>query len=274
MEWPKLKNIIILILLLANLFLLVMVGVQERGSAQYQEQAIADAISVLERGGIRIDPADVPKKMKLTAMTAERDRQSEADLASALIGVCDCVDLGGGRYSYEGAFGQAEFRGNGNFNVTFYDGAQRAEASGEESAHAVALMEEVGFSGNIVSQEKTGETVVLVLRQTWQGLAVHSCQITLTYENGCLLSIAGQRLMGAPQSGGEKSDPITVPTALLRVLNGINDLGDICSEITAMEPGYLLTTSGDATRLIPIWYVTTDTGAYRLNALTGALERA
>jgi hypothetical protein len=41
-----------------------------------------------------------------------------------------------------------------------------------------------------------------------------------------------------------------------------------------MTPGYRLTTTTESTRLVPVWYVTTDTGAYSLNALTGALERA
>ncbi len=80
--------------------------------------------------------------------------------------------------------------------------------------------------------------------------------------------------MGTPQASGDKSELISVPTALLRVLNGINDLGDLCNEITAMTPGYLLVSSADATRLIPMWCVTTDTGVYSLNALTGVLERA
>ena len=148
------------------------------------------------------------------------------------------------------------------------------EESGGEEAHALTTLEQVGLTGVLVSREENGGQVTLTLRQTWQGLPVYSCQITLEYADGFLKSIAGQRLMGTPQPSGGKSELISVPTALLRVLNGINDLGDICNEITAMTPGYLLVPSADATRLIPMWYVTTDTGVYSLNALTGVLERA
>ena len=136
------------------------------------------------------------------------------------------------------------------------------------------MMKKAGLTGEVVSRKENGGAITLTLRQTWQGLPVYFCQIALEYENGCLQSIAGQRLMGTPQPVSEKRELISVPTALLRVLNGINDLGDICNEITAMTPGYLLTVSADATRLIPMWYVTTDTGTYSLNALTGVLERA
>lgn len=274
MEWPKLKNIIILILLLANLFLLVMVVTQERDSARYREQTIADAVSVLERNGIRLDRDRVPGELELTPLTVERDRAAEAALAAAWLGECKSSDLGSGRYAYQSARGWAEFRSNGSFSVAFYDETNTVGGSGGEEAHALAVLEEVGLTGEVVSRKEAGGAVTVTLRQTWQDLPVYSCQINLEYEDGCLRSISGQRLMGTPQSASDKSELISVPTALLRVLNGINDLGDICNEITAMTPGYLLTSSADGTRLIPMWYVTTDTGAYSLNALTGALERA
>ena len=274
MEWPKLKNIIILILLLVNVFLLIMVGTQERDTAQYREQTITDTVSVLERNGIHLDRAHVPEELELTPMTVERDQESEAALAAALLGECSSSDLGSGRYAYQGAQGWAEFRSNGSFNITFQDGVRKVEESGGEEAHALTTLEQVGLTGVLVSREENGGQVTLTLRQTWQGLPVYSCQITLEYADGFLKSIAGQRLMGTPQPSGGKSELISVPTALLRVLNGINDLGDICNEITAMTPGYLLVPSADATRLIPMWYVTTDTGVYSLNALTGVLERA
>lgn len=274
MEWPKLKNIVILILLLANLFLLIMVGVQEHGSVQYQEQALTNAASVLENNGIRMDRANIPSELELTPLTVVRDLESEAALATALLGTCDTSDLGGGRYAYEGPLGWVEFRSNGNFSVTFHDDVLKVKTDGGEEDHALNLMKEVGLTAVLASREENGSRVSLTLCQTWQGMPIYSCQIVMKYEDGCLQSVAGQRLMGTPQSGSDKSELISVPTALLRILNGINDLGDICNEITAMEPGYLLTISADAIRMIPMWYVTTDTGAYSLNALTGVLERA
>lgn len=273
MEWSKLKNIIILILLAANLFLLVMVGVQERGSAQYRERAVADMVSVLERNGIRLDRANIPEKLDLPSMTVEREQESEAVLAAALLGECSSSDLGSGRYVYQSALGWAEFRSNGNFSFNFFDGAQRVEVGQEEEIHALAVLEKIGFDGVLISREEDGGQVFLTLCQTWQKLSVLSCQVTLEYEDGSLKSISGQRLMGTPQPSVEKNELISVPTALLRFLNGITDLGDICSEITATTPGYRLTVSGDTTWLIPVWYVITDTGAYSLNAVTGVLER-
>lgn len=273
MEWPKLKNIILIILLLVNLFLLAILGTQERNSARYQEQALADAVAVLERNGIQLDAEQLPKELGLTAMTVEREQASEGELAAALLGECRVTYLGSGRYSYENASGTAEFRSGGNFSFSFTAPVQTTGAAGEEH-HAKAVLEKIGFSPALASRREENGQVILTWYQTWKGLSVFSCQATLVYENGCLQSIVGRRLMGTPQSDPGEGESITLPTALLRILNGVTDLGDICSRITAMTPGYVLNTASEESRLIPVWYVNTDVGTYSLNALTGVLERA
>lgn len=274
MEWAKLKNIMILILLLANLFLLGIVIVQERDAALYQEQALNHALGVLEKNGIHVERDRLPEEMNLSVLTVSRDLESEKALAEALLGPCAASDLGGGRYAYESELGTAEFRSNGNFSVSFSNGLMPIRRIGGEEALASALLKEAGLAAVLNTRVEDGERVVLTYHQTWQNASIGSCEIAMEYRNGSLRSMSGLRLMGTPQSANDKSVMISLSTALVRILNGVNDLGDICNEITAMEPGYLLTSSTEGTRLVPVWYVTTDTGAYNLNALTGALERA
>ncbi len=274
MEWPKLKNIIILILLLANLFLLAMVGIQKQDSARYQEQALHNAASVLERNGITVEKDAVSGEAAQMILAVARDRESEEKLASALLGACTVSDLGGGRYSYEGILGAAEFRNNGNFSVTFPEGVQKLEQSQNQQQHILDLLKQVGISCIPTDYQMQGDESIYTLVQTWEGMPVYSCQITAVYRDSALKTISGQRLMGTPRSANDKSEVISVPTAMLRVLNGINDLNDICTQIVAMDPGYLLSTSEEEIRMIPIWYVQTDTGTYNLNGLTGVLERA
>ena len=52
MEWGRLKNIIILILLLVNGFLLVLVGAHRRETREYEQTALEKTIRVLEGRGI------------------------------------------------------------------------------------------------------------------------------------------------------------------------------------------------------------------------------
>lgn len=275
MEWSKLKNIIILILLTANLFLLAMAGVQQRDSVQYQEQAVADAVAVLERNGIAVAPEVIPDQMSLRPMTVQRDRGLEDNLAQALLGDCTHSDLGGGRYSYESSVGSAEFRSNGNFSIAFPNGLSLADDVGDETAHALSIAAKIGLSGTVAEQvgSDDGGTNV-ILYQTWQEIPVYSCRLTLQYREDRLYSVSGQRLMGEPQSANSEEELISIPTVLMRSLNGINDLGDICSEILSLTPGYQMSNPAEGTRMEPVWYIRTDTGAYQLNAITGVLARA
>ncbi len=275
MEWPKLKNVMILILLAANLFLLAMTGLQERDVAQYQEQAVADALTVLARNGITVEPQVVPGQMELHSLTVQRERGLEDHVARTLLGDCICSDLGGGRYSYASPMGSAEFRSNGNFSVVFPKGLPLAAGAGDEASHALLMAEQLGFSGTVAGVERSDDGAVYVtLYQNWQSIPVYSCRLTLQYQGGALCAISGQRLMGQPQPTGAEEELLSVPTVLMRTLNGINDLGDICSEITQLTPGYQMSNPAEGTRMEPVWYIVTDTGAYQMNAITGVLTRA
>lgn len=86
MEWSKIKNIIILILVGLNVFLLALVAVRESKSARYQEEARAGVLSALERSGIQFLPEKVPADMELTPLTVTRSREREQSMAQALLG--------------------------------------------------------------------------------------------------------------------------------------------------------------------------------------------
>ena len=57
-------------------------------------------------------------------------------------------------------------------------------------------------------------------------------------------------------------------------INGVSALGDVCSRIDAVEEGYVAAVSlSGPTALTPVWRITTDTGAYQLDTVTGAVTR-
>ena len=87
MEWSKLKNIILLLLVSVNAFLLILVGVQESRAARYEEDTRQAAVRVLEQSGITFGPERVPQEAGLSPLTVTRDRESEAIVAQTLLGV-------------------------------------------------------------------------------------------------------------------------------------------------------------------------------------------
>ena len=84
---------------------------------------------------------------------------------------------------------------------------------------------------------------------------------------------AGRRLVGEPAEDPGRST-ITVATALIQFLNGVDGLGDVCSRVDTITRGYVSSTalSGPMT-LTPVWNIVTDTGAYQMDMVTGVLSR-
>ena len=63
-------------------------------------------------------------------------------------------------------------------------------------------------------------------------------------------------------------------TALIGCLNGVSALGDVCNRIDMIEPGYVAAASlSGPIVLTPVWRITTDTGAYQLDTVTGGVTR-
>lgn len=273
MEWSKIKNIILLILLTVNLFLLVLVVFRAERSARYLESARENAVGLLEKNGIAVNVEDLPEDTSLAPLSMERDQQQEEDIAAALLG--DVQGNGkSGVVRYTGEKGTARFSRSGEFTVTLHPDAYPL---GEQTVreHAVSVLALLDFQAEVLTvEEEDGQTVVTA-RQLWQGTPVFPCTVTLVYGEDALLSIreGSCRLTGTPATSGT-AEQMSVVTALLHFLKGLGGLGDVCTSLTGITPGYTFSSGfSDPVVLRPVWYITTDTGAYYLDAETGALER-
>ncbi len=272
MEWSKIKNIIILMLLTVNLFLLVLTANQELKAKQYQEETRNGAVEVLRQQGVGVDLLKLPEESGLVPLTAERDRESESRMAEALLGVVVRTD-DGGRVTYAGNRGEMWFRSNGKFAASFTEPVWPV-GERSESEHAVEVLTGIGFPCVVVGTETVdGETIVTV-RQTWEGTPVFTCQATLRYQNGALVSVEGQRVTGTPAQSAKRGETLDVATVLIRFLSGMRDGGHVFSRIEGLNPGYKSNTSpGGATELEPVWEVVTDGGIFFVDGNTGALSQ-
>ena len=269
MPWTKLKNIILLILVLTNLFLLVLVGGQEIQNRRTREQTRANAILFLQERGIQVDETLIPQEVGLVPQVAQRDLEGEAQAAQALLqGTCQMESRGGEVYRYFNENGRIQFHNDGTFSAQLEPGAFPAEEDRVEQG--IALLERIGFQGTLVQEGQDG----LIFCQSWEGVPLFNLQVTLEYQDGEVSALsAGRRLVGQPVEDTTRQT-ITVATALIDFLNGVSALGDVCNRIDAIEEGYVgsASLSGPMT-LTPVWRVTTDTGFYQLDMVTGGVSR-
>lgn len=276
MEWSKVKNIIILILLLVNGFLLILVGGQQRRVRLYERSALTRAAAVLEQNGITVsqDALERAAAGSLPVLSSSRDLDAEAALAEALLGGdAVCTDQSAGLYVYSSGKGAAIFRSDGDVQISLSD---CPVTDGDCAGHAARLLESLGLEGELLGQQTSdaGATAV-TFRQLLNGVPLYSCQLEFEYSAERLLSVSGTLLVVTALPSGDGGASLDPPTALIRFLDSILTLGDVCSAITDLRPGYRFTqSSGGAIRLTPMWLVSTNIADYYLDGLTGELSRS
>ena len=273
MEWHRLKNIIILILLLLNGFLLVLVGVRRSEAVRYERAALEQTVEVLALRGIEVDPDGLSDAGKLLPLSLERDPEAEQRLARALLDeAVEADNRGGGLYLYQGALGEVSVRAGGELSAALADSPAWDAVSLED--HAAALLKKMGVSARLLGAEtREGQTAVR-FQQLWNRVPVFSCEVEFVYENGRLRSLQGT-LLTAGQGTEEAGEILSLPTALMRFLDEVTATGDVCSVIRSMEAGYRIVSQplSGGVRLTAVWLVSSNTADYYLDGATGALTR-
>lgn len=269
MPWSKLKNIILVILAVTNLALLVLVGGQAIQGSRLRTRAREDAIQFLRGRGVEVEDSLIPQSMDLPPHTVERDLAGEERAAAALLGAPVTAESRGGEvYRYFNQKGSVQFHSDGTLSAQLQPGA--FPLGEDRAAGCLELMERMGFQGEALS----GEGDELTFRQSWKGTPLFTQQVTLVCQGHDLVAIAAGRLLSGRFQPDTTRKTVTVATALINFYNGVGALGDVCNRIDGIEPGYVAAASlSGPIVLTPVWRVTTDTGAYQLDTVTGGVTR-
>lgn len=273
MEWHRVKNIILAILVIVNGMLLLLVWNQKNETQRYEQSALDGAVQVLAENGIELSPQAVENRRSHQPGSAERDLGAEAELAAVLLGeVVQGENRGGGLYTYSTQSGELSFRPGGVLAAELAD--VPAWHTEDPESHAAALMESLGIEYHRVRSSLVSGSGTILYVQLVEGAPVFSCQVVLTYEEGRLCSISGT-LLAMTEPEMENGTLLSLPTVLLRFLDDVLASGDVCSAILEVEPGYLVTQSfSNAIQLRPTWYISTNTADYYVDGITGELTRA
>lgn len=273
MEWRKLKNIIIFILVVVNGFLLVLVNSRREESVRYERRALEQTAEALRRSGIEADPDAASPADGLTPMTMERDLERELQMAQGLLGRDAQADnRGAGLYRYHNGAGELSVRPGGELSAELRP--DERWSTGHPGRHAAGLLRDMGLEAEELETLREDGLTRVRFRQVRGGVPVFSCEVEFVYESGMLNAVRGT-LIAPGQGTAEGGKALDLPTALMRFSEEITAAGDVCTAIRSMEPGYRGTVHplSGGVRLVPVWLVTTDTAKYYLDCVTGALAR-
>jgi hypothetical protein len=273
MDTAKVKNFILVLLLVVNLFLLTIVIADSSAAARTAAAAEAHVTEVLAQNGITVGRDVDLDAAAPGAVVLRRDLDAEQSAVAHLIGRVTTEDLGGNIIYYGGEKGQAKFRGTGEFDISLNHGAVETGTDPVQTAKNVLSKLGMDAADTLAPVDlNSGDFFTITLTCAWQGGAIFNGQVTFTFAADSLLLISGRRAMDTVSSRSEE-ETLDAPTVLMRFLDLIRSEGHVCTELRSMTPGYAMSVSvsGDGT-LYPVWRIETDSGEYYINGLTGRAE--
>ena len=259
MNTARLKNIVILILLLANAFLLVLLFSRRAEENAAHERSVAQLTALLNADGIAFDSAllDGLPDTVLSVQPA-RDLAAEQALAEGIIGSVTSIDSGLNS-------GSCLIRSGGALEAAV------SRAVDDPAEFCADLCVPLGYRTFDVLSDGA-RTVVTASRFVGE-LEVCNASLTFTFSGSTLTTVTGTFLppIDTSESGETAFDAVT---ALVRFLDYRNASGAVCTGITWLSAGYLVqSTTSAPLQLVPVLRVDTDVYSYYVNIVSGEVSR-
>ena len=266
MDRYRLKNIIILVLLLANGFLLGVLSLRQTSENSSHRQTATQLVSLFAADGMTLQAEDIPTAAPPAGQTLARDTEWERTVAAFFLGKNPVgADRGGDIYAYTGAQGgAAQFRSGGSFDIA----CALTDTDGE--ALIREFCQKFSYSDPVFSLESDGSGSAAASAR-FSRLSVPNCTVTFTLgSGGVLLAVSGTLL---PAKGTEFSyevEPLSASAALTAFQRVRRERQAVVSSIVSVTSCYELESTPSAPMsLAPAWCIATDTGNYYVNCISG-----
>ena len=264
MDRYRLKNIIIIILLLVNGFLLGVLSMRQTSVNASHRQTAEQLVELFAADGMTLQADDIPAKAAPAGQSLVRSMDRERAVAAFFLGKNPIrADQGGEIYSYTGTSGgAAQFRAGGSFDIA-------CVLSGVDGAELVRdFCQEFSYSEPVFALDDDGSGTATA-GCLYNKLPVSNCTVTFTLDQGALLAVSGILF---PEKGTEVSfdqKPLSAAAALTAFQKMRRERQAAVSSVTEITSCYeLQSTTSAATSLVPAWCISTDTGKYYVNCIS------
>lgn len=264
MQWDKVKNVLIGILLAVNLFLLGNLGF--RIWQNYSRTAGLDAdlrTLVSGYGSALSEDFRLPDDVFLPELSLDRSRTDEENTASLMLGAeMERTELEDGTVRFQSEDGTVTWYADGRVNGVCPVVGETPETEADAVRTARKCLTEWGLSGESASITAKGLTVTQTAPVA--GRPVHNRELTLTMNEDGTVTVSGLWSFGTPYTTvtGRGVD-CRAADALLQFASSLTS-GETIRSMTA---GYRMQTdSSRRMQLVPTWKIVTDKGQYLVDA--------
>ena len=265
----RLKNVIILILLLLNLFLLASLFMRKSAETSSQQLAREQLVALFAADNIQIDPALISYQIPPSGKYLVRNTNREESAAAFFLGSSlDYADQGGDIYSYTGNDGAALFRATGSFDIV-----GTLNASNQDALKLCEqFCKEFSYSTPEFQLDAKGNGIGTAFCK-FEDFVIFNCSVTFTFHNGTLTMVSGTLLPENYTDSQIKTTPLSASAALTTFQQFRRENGGVVSSISDLYLCYeLQSTPTAAMTLIPSWCINTDTVEYYVNCMTGSIQ--
>lgn len=273
MDTSKIKNYMIILLAIVNIFLLSIVlknVSDDRASKEYATAALERVLA--ENNIVMSENVALPEKMP-TEVTLSRSLLKERRKLSSLIGSCSAQDLGGNIIYYRGNDGQASFRGTGEFEIALEKAIIPRTDDLLSGCYSVTKRLGIDLADIEPDLITDGSSQIVSLICAWNGTPVYNASVEFSFTPDRLYLITGMRPLDTEVSIRALEDYPDSATILMSFLAYARQTGDAFSEITNVELGYFISSSASGSCVLrPVWCIVTDSGKYYINGQTGKPE--
>lgn len=253
MKTSRLKNIVIVILLLVNAFLLFLLLSRRAEERDSNERRVEQLCTLFEKNGVAFDRALLPDEETHLSLSLERDAAREEAFASALLGTAE-----------SGEYGSCSIRSGGTVDALL------SRPVDDPEGFCKQFFKTFGYTF-LTSQLTDGSGSVTGMRSE-KGQLIFNASLTLTFSDSSLTGVSGTFLPALDE--GRRTDGLDAVDALVHFLDYCSVSGVVCTEVRALDEGYLLqTSSASPLRLQGVWRISTDVSSYYVNCKTGEITR-
>lgn len=269
MERSRLKNIILLILVLVNAMMLIALASTRIQESNARKRLTSQLVAMFENNGIVLNAEKIPAELPPTGTVLHRNTNEERTMAVLFLGKSPETDnAGGGIYTYSTSRGNATFRTDGSFEITGRLGSSHIEKLCRKFCSVY------GYK-NLKLTLRNGKGQGKATQYYKNGKCIVNCTVSFLIEGDSLVSVSGTHIPNPDSRFNGKTVSMTAATALTRFLEFHRQSGTVVSKIKRIFPCYRLKSSVSAPMsLVPIWRIVTDTGNYDVNCTTGTVTQA
>ena len=277
MNWSKAKNIILLLLLMINIFLLVTL-ISKHQIYQGALQNVGEDVSrILAEYNIKLSPSLVDTTvLRRRPLIISRAEKEEKLVSEGMLGaINDMESPGGGIRRYTSDTGTATWRAGATLTITLSEGGPELKpgiSSGAAVQYTLDYLLKAGldvFAGDM-SAETVADTVTVNIAQRVGGYRVFNTGLTVRASTGGSNVISGLWAFGETRVSGDQYEQ-ALSGLLIKFARNVREQNIPCGKITALTGGYIMRPERGGVCLYPVWRLETDFGERFINAMNGEI---